>query len=203
MPARTDRRQPARRGVLAALAAATVAAACGPTSSTEEAAVQIGGPFSLVDQTGARVTDQDLRGRPFVVYFGFTFCPDVCPLALSKLAVALDELGPDAERFQAVLITVDPERDTPEQLALYVGNNGFPKGLMGLTGTQEEIRAVADAYRVHYKKIESPQTTASYLMEHSSVLYLMDADGRFAGVFTHASTPQEIADGLRRHLEGA
>jgi protein SCO1/2 len=121
-------------------------------------------------------------------------------LALSKLALALDELGPDGERFQTVFITIDPERDTPEQLALYVGNYGFPKNLMGLTGSLEEIDAVADAYRVHYKKIESPQTTASYLMEHSSVLYLMDADGRFADVFTHASTAQEIAESLRRHL---
>jgi protein SCO1/2 len=111
-------------------------------------------------------------------------------------------LGPDADRFRTVFITVDPERDTPEQLALYVGNNGFPNDLIGLTGSPEQIRAVADAYRVHYKMIPSQETTAPYLMEHTSVLYLMDADGRFAGVFTHASTPEEIAEGLRRHLAG-
>ncbi len=138
-----------------------------------------------------------------MVYFGFTFCPDVCPLALNKLALALDLLEPaEAERFQTVFITVDPERDTPEQLALYVGNYGFPRDLMGLTGSPEQISAVADAYRVHYKRIESRETTAPYLMEHTSVLYLMDAEGRFAGVFTHASTPEEIAEGLRRHLAG-
>jgi protein SCO1/2 len=193
---------PLLRCALAAAALVLAAAGCSPPGSDRSAqeAVPIGGPFSLIDHTGARVTDQDLRGRPFVVYFGFTFCPDVCPLALNRLALALDELGPDAEQFQTVLVTIDPERDTPEQLALYVGNYGFPKNLIGLTGTPEDIQAVADAYRVHYKKIESPQTTAPYLMEHTSVLYLMDADGRFAGVFTHASTAQEIADGLRRHL---
>jgi protein SCO1/2 len=169
-------------------------AACG------EPPVAIGGPFSLVDETGETVTDRDLRGRPFVVYFGFTFCPDVCPLALTKLGLALDMLGPDADRFQTIFITIDPERDTPEQLALYVRSHGFPKNLIGLTGSPEQIRAVADAYRVYYKKIQSQQTTAPYLMEHTSVLYLMGADGRFADVFTHAATPEEIAEGLRRLL---
>jgi protein SCO1/2 len=186
-----------RRALAAAIAAfATLLAACGEQAT-------IGGPFSLTDTTGATMTDKDLRGRPFVVYFGFTYCPDVCPLALNKLALALDMLGPEADRFQTVLITIDPERDTPEQLALYIKNYGFPKNLIGLTGTPEQIRAVADAYRVHYKKVEPRDTTAGYLMEHSSVLYLMDARGRFAGVFTHASTPEEIAEGLRRHLAGA
>jgi protein SCO1/2 len=209
VPARSHRPRLPRHGVartIAALAALGVlsgalAGCAPPAATTDESAITIGGPFSLVDHTGARITDQDLRGRPFVVYFGFTYCPDVCPLALNKLALALEELGPDAEQFQTLLITIDPERDTPEQLALYVGNYGFPSNLIGLTGTPEEIQAVADAYRVHYKKIESPQTTASYLMEHSSVLYLMGADGRFVNVFTHASTPEEIAEGLRRHLQ--
>ena len=185
----------------AALLGLALLSACNaPPAAEEEERIPIGGPFALVDQTGSPVTDQDLMGRPFVVYFGFTFCPDVCPLALNRLALALDQLGPDAARVQSVFITVDPERDTPAQLALYVENYGFPSDLIGLTGDPEAVRAAADAYRVHYKKIESGDTAAPYLMEHTSVLYVMDADGRFAEVFTHASTPEEIADGLRRTL---
>ena len=183
---------------------AVALAGCGQAGGGDQdtSADLIGGPFALVDHTGAPFTDQDLRGRPFLVFFGFTYCPDVCPLTLNKLAVALDTLEPQqADAFQTVLITVDPERDTPEQLALYVQNYGFPNNLRGLTGPIEDIQAVADAYRVHFRKIESADTASEYLMEHSSVLYLMDADGRFATVFTHASTPTEIADGLRRHLE--
>lgn len=186
-------------GVLA-LGTAALAAGCGEKPADS---VEIGGPFELVDQTGAPFTDRDLRGKPFIVFFGFTFCPDACPLALTKVAIALDALGPDGDRFQTVFISVDPERDTPEQLALYVQSNGFPKNLIGLTGSPEAIASVAAAYRVHYKKIESAQTTGGYLMEHSTVLYLMDARGRFAGVFTHASTPDEIAEGLRQHLAQA
>lgn len=203
-------------GLVAALTAAALTAGCGgqtdgqtggqtgdgAAQTSQVSTVPIGGPFTLVDQTGAEFTDQDLLGKPFIVYFGYSYCPDVCPLALNKLKLALDMLGPDADRFRTVFITVDPERDTPEQLALYVGNYGFPKDLIGLTGTSEQIANVADEYRVHYKRVESPETTAPYLMEHTSVLYLMDAEGRFADVFTHASTPEEIADGLRRRLSG-
>lgn len=176
-----------------------MASACGP--STDDAGVPIGGSFSLIDQDGAPVTDDDFAGRPMIIYFGFTYCPDVCPLALNKLAIALEIVGDGADTFQPILITIDPERDTPEQLALYVGSYGFPNGLMGLTGPLEDIQAVADAYRVHFKKIDSPDTAADYLMEHTSVLYLMDENGRFADAFTHASTPQEIADRLQRYLD--
>lgn len=160
----------------------------------------IGGPFALTDQDGRAFTNRDLRGKPFVVFFGFTFCPDACPLALTKVRLALDSMGADADRIQTVFITIDPERDTSEQLALYVKSNGFPNGLIGLTGTPEEIQAVADEYRVHYRRIESDDNSAGYLMEHSTVLYLMDSNGRFAGVFSHGSTPDEIAEGLRQQL---
>jgi protein SCO1/2 len=200
---RTIARGSSRRSALAALGALVFAASCGaPDDAGGSQEIMIGGPFALIDQTGAPFTDQDLRGRPFIVFFGFTYCPDVCPLALTKVALALEELGPDAERFQSVFITIDPERDTPQLMARYVENNGFPNNLIGLTGTLEQIDAVADAYRVHYKKIESGENAASYLMEHSSVLYLMDAEGRFVDVFTHASTPEEIALSLRSHLAG-
>lgn len=192
-----SRRALVRAGLGGAVVGGLGLAAC---SDGETDAVAIGGPFELVDHTGAPFTDRDLLGKPFVVFFGFTFCPDACPLALTKTAIALDSLGDDADRFRTVFISIDPERDTPEQLALYVQANGFPKDLIGLTGSPEQIASVAQAYRVHYKKIESEETTGGYLMEHSTVLYLMDARGRFAGVFTHASNPDEIAQGLREHI---
>jgi len=176
--------------------------ACGqPSSDDANGGVPIGGPFSLINQDGARVTDADFAGRPMVIYFGFTYCPDVCPLSLNKLAIALEIVGDEADAFQPILITIDPERDTPEQLALYVASHGFPEHLVGLTGTLEEIQAVADAYRVYFSKVNSPDTAADYLMDHTSVLYLMDANGRFADAFTHASTPQEIAERLQRYLD--
>jgi protein SCO1/2 len=199
-PCRRPSLAPTRRSlVLTGLGGVALGALAG-CGEAQTDAVAIGGPFELIDHTGAPFTDRDLRGRPFIVFFGFTFCPDACPLALTKVAIALDSLGADADRFQTVFISIDPERDTPEQLALYTQGNGFPRNLIGLTGSPEAIAAVAQAYRVHYKKIESEETTAGYLMEHSTVLYLMDARGRFAGVFTHASTPDEIAEGLRQHL---
>lgn len=192
---------PQRFASVLAVGLALMASACGPSTDDTNAGVPIGGAFSLIDQDGAPVTDADFAGRPMIIYFGFTYCPDVCPLALNKLAIALEIVGDGADTFQPILITIDPERDTPEQLALYVASYGFPDGLMGLTGPLEDIQAVADAYRVHFKKIDSPDTAADYLMEHTSVLYLMDENGQFADAFTHASTPQEIADRLQRYLD--
>jgi protein SCO1/2 len=193
--------RPALLRFAAVLAAVALAAAgCARENEAGSTDIAIGGPFSLVDHTGRRVTEQDFLGKPFLVFFGFTNCPDACPLAFTRLGLAFEEMGADAERFQTLFITVDPERDTPEQMALYVHSNGFPNNLIGLTGTPEEIRAVADAYRAHYRKIESPETVAEYSMQHPTTLYLMDADGRFAAVI-HPSTPAEIADGLRRYLD--
>ena len=117
----------------------------------------IGGPFTLTDHTGKRVTDQDFRGRNMLVFFGFTFCPDVCPSALQVMSAALDKLGPKAERFVPILITVDPERDTPMQLASYV--QSFHPRLVGLTGTPAEIDAVVKAYRVYVRKVADPKST--------------------------------------------
>jgi protein SCO1/2 len=116
----------------------------------------VGGPFTLTDHTGKRVTDQDFHGRTMLVFFGFTFCPDVCPSGLQVMSAALDKLGPKAERVVPILITVDPERDTPAQLALYVSS--FHPRLIGLTGTPAEIEAVAKAYRAYVKKVEDPKS---------------------------------------------
>ncbi len=163
-------------------------------------AADVGGPFTLTAHTGARVTEADFRGRPMLVFFGFTYCPDVCPLTLQKLSIALDALDADGDAFQPIMISVDPERDTPEALAAYVDSNGFPDQLIGLTGSLDEIRAAAKAYRVHFEKSEDPDSTASYTVDHTSIIYLMDDEGRFVKPFTHAQTPAQIAEGLRTYL---
>lgn len=162
----------------------------------------IGGAFTLVDQTGQTVTDADFAGRPMLIYFGFTYCPDICPTSLQVMAAALDRL-PDAQRaqFQPLLITVDPERDTPEALASYVDSPAFPEGLTGLTGSEDQVREAARAYRVYYRRVEDDGTLAEYTMDHSSLIYLMGREGEFVEVFPHQATPDQIASRLQQFLE--
>ena len=158
----------------------------------------VGGPFTLTDHNGRRVTDQDFRGRYMLVFFGFTFCPDVCPTALQLTAAALDRLGAKAERVTPLFISVDPERDTPEQLKIYVAS--FHPRLVGLTGTTNEIAAVARAYRVYFKRVKDERSAAGYTVDHSSIVYLMGPDGRFITHFTHATSPDAMVAALQRHL---
>jgi protein SCO1/2 len=159
----------------------------------------VGGPFTLTDQTGKRVTDRDFRGKFMLVYFGFSNCPDVCPTALQVMAAALDKMGPSAERITPVLITVDPEHDTPALLASYVAS--FHPRLVGLTGSQTEIDVVAKAYRVYAKKVPDPKSTAGYTMDHSSIIYVIGPDGSYRSHFTHATAPETIADRLTAMLQ--
>ncbi len=156
----------------------------------------IGGPFRLVDQNGGTVTDGDLKGKWSLVYFGYTHCPDACPTALNDIAIALDELGPQRSAVRPVFITVDPERDTPEVLKSYV--TSFDAPILALTGTPEEIAQAAKGYRVYYAK--HPEAGGDYSMDHSSVIYVMDPEGRFTASFTHQSTPEEIAERLKKLL---
>jgi protein SCO1/2 len=159
----------------------------------------VGGPFSLIDQTGRRVTDQDFRGRHMLVYFGFTYCPDICPSALQLMTAALDELGPKADKIQPIFITVDPERDTPEQLAKYV--TSFHPRLIGLTGSLPEIQSVAKAYRVYFQKAKDENSSAdAYTMDHTSIIYLMGPDGGYVTHFTHATPLKAIVEQLRKAL---
>lgn len=151
----------------------------------------VGGAFSLVDQTGKRVTEKDFLGRPMLVMFGFTYCPDVCPSGLQVLSAALDQLGPKADRIQPVFISVDHERDNPEQLALYL--KSFHPRLIGLSGTAAEIATAAKAYRVYYKRVDDPKSTAGFTYDHSSLIYLMGPDGRYLAHFPHSTTPDKIA----------
>ena len=142
----------------------------------------VGGPFTLTDHNGRRVTDADFRGKYMLIMFGFTYCPDICPSGLQVMSAALDQLGAKADKIVPVFISVDPERDTPEQLAQYV--QSFHPRLVGLTGTAEEIAAAAKAYRVYYKKVADAKSTAGFTYDHSALIYLMGPDGAYVTHFT-------------------
>jgi protein SCO1/2 len=159
----------------------------------------LGGPFSLVDHTGRAVTEADFAGRFLLVYFGFTYCPDVCPTELGTIAAALDALEDQGARVTPVLITVDPERDTPEALADYVSR--FHPRMVGLTGTPQQIAAVARAYRVFYAKVNRPEMT-QYLVDHSSFIYLVGPDARVRALFRPEMAPEAIAQAIRGQLRG-
>jgi protein SCO1/2 len=155
----------------------------------------IGGPFSLADQDGRTFTDADLKGKPTLLYFGYTFCPDVCPTSLLLMENAAEQLGADGPRkVNLVFITIDPERDTQKLMKGYVTN--FGSTFEGLTGTPEQIASVAHAYDVYYEKVAG-KDGAPYLMAHSSIIYLLDRQGGFIGHFPHDSTPEEIAKALK------
>lgn len=176
-------------------------ASAGPASCRANAGAPIGGPFELVNQYGQTVTADDLKGRPALVFFGFTYCPDVCPMTLARLDVAIEQAGPRArDAYQVVMISVDPERDTPEQMAAYLSIEAFPDGIIGLTGTPEQIDAAAKAYKAAYAKVDAPDSVAGYTMDHSSFIYAMEPDGGFEGLITHNQTPDEIAQCLRQYL---
>lgn len=159
---------------------------------------RIGGPFSLIDDAGNPVTDEDFRGRYMLVYFGFTYCPDVCPTSLNRNMQALDLLGEaQAKKVQPILISVDPERDTPSHLKEYVGH--FSPDMRGLTGTPEQVAAAAKAYAVYYAKVPGDDP-ANYLVDHTSITYLMGPDGKFVQHFRHDLPPDEMAEQLRKLL---
>ena len=151
----------------------------------------IGGAFTLTDNTGKRVTDQDFRGKYTLVFFGFTSCPDICPAGLQLIAGALEKLGTKAQRITPIFISVDPQRDTPEKLAAYVKN--FDTRLVGLTGTPEEIAAVAKAYKVYYAKVPSKERPDDYTMDHTSIIYVMDPKGEFVTHFTTSTSVDDMA----------
>lgn len=160
----------------------------------------IGGPFTLVDHTGRTVTEATLAGRWSLIYFGYTYCPDMCPTSLSVMTQALDALNPAvAGKVTPVFVTVDPERDTVEQLALY--HESFHPGFLMLTGTPEQVRTAAKAYRVYYRRAESDSAT-EYLMDHSSITFLMNPDGDYVTHFGHDATPGDMADTLRKLVRG-
>ena len=159
--------------------------------------IALGGAFSLQDHNGQRVTEGAFAGRLGLIYFGFTYCPDVCPTELGLMASALDLLGPDASRVLPVLITIDPARDTAAALADYVSR--FHPALIGLTGTEEEIAIAARAFRVYYRKIQPPGAS-DYLMDHSSFIYLVGPDGKVRQLFRPNTPPETIAAAIRGQI---
>lgn len=159
--------------------------------------VTVGGPFALTDTTGVAVTEATYRGRWMLVYFGYTFCPDVCPTELQTIVAAFDRLGPAAAPIVPIFITVDPDRDTQAALAEYV--KLFDDRLVGLTGTKDQIAAAAKSYRVYYAKT-TPKDASSYLMDHSSFIYLIGPDGGFRALYRHGISVQELADALKLRL---
>ena len=165
----------------------------GPQGATVTAPeVKIGGPFTLTDQTGKQVTEADFRGKYMLIFFGYTYCPDVCPTSLTQISTAMDILGDKAKQVVPTLVTIDPDRDTPEVLKDYVAH--FHPSVVGLTGTPEQIKQVAKAYRVYYAKVPSEAGNKDdYLMDHSAVIYLMGPDGKFVAHFTNTTDGETMA----------
>ena len=168
----------------------------GPTVSGK---ALIGGPFSLVDGTGKRVSEQTYRGRYMLVFFGFTSCPDVCPAGLQLMSAALEKIGPKADRITPLFITLDPERDTPEKVASFVKN--FNPRIVGLSGTPGDIASVAKAYRVYYQKVPiEGGAPGNYSLDHSSIIYLMDPKGEYVTHFTPTTTVEQLTAKLDKSL---
>ncbi|WP_428527874.1 SCO family protein [Roseibium sp.] len=159
----------------------------------------IGGPFELVSGDGETVTDQTLAGKPTVLFFGFTYCPDVCPTTLSELQGWIEVLGPDADKLNYAFVSVDPERDTPDVMRDYVG--AFDDRILALTGSRENVDAMLKAYRVYAKRV--PLDDGDYTMDHSAAVYLMNADNKFVGTIAYGEVEETALAKLKRLIENA
>jgi protein SCO1/2 len=184
---------------LLALAAAPLAGCKGASQgSGASAAGRIGGPFSLIDTDGKPVTERALLGKPTAIFFGFTSCPEVCPTTLANMTLWLKDLGSDADTLNVVFVSVDPERDTPDQLKTYLSN--FDSRIHGFTGSPEAIDQAAKVYRIYYKKV--PLDGGGYTMDHSSAIYLFDRQGRFVEPIGYGAPPERAEAQLRALLAG-
>lgn len=161
----------------------------------------IGGAYTLINQNGETVSQADALGKPQLIYFGFSYCPDICPTALQKMGAAQARIDPDGDKLNYIFISVDPERDTPESLKLYVTANGFPKGLTGLTGTPDQVETAKTAFKVYSQKVPTPESASDYTVDHSDIMYLMDKDGEFVEFFFGKSTVPEMAARINLHLK--
>ena len=164
----------------------------------------VGGPFQMTDQTGRPVDQHVLDGRFSAVFFGYVTCPDICPATLQTLAAVQSKLGADASNFRVVFVSVDPERDTPRLVGTYLGEPGFPPGAVGLTGTKEQVAAIAKAYHVYFAY--TPRTAAQgggYDVSHSGPIYLMDPKGRMVAALSEAQGPDAMAEQVRKAMRGA
>ena len=183
-------------GVAAGLAASLWLMPNGGRAALTPAA--IGGPFTLTDQRGQTRTDRDFRGKLMLVTFGYTHCPDVCPLTVAAIGEALDQLGPQADQVAGIFVSVDPQRDTPQVLGEYVAS--VSNRMVALTGTPDQVAAAARAYRVYYRIGSDAATNPNYSVDHTALFYLMDRDGRFVQHFTHQTPSDAIAAVIRRML---
>jgi protein SCO1 len=163
------------------------------------AAASIGGPFTLTDQTGATVTQATLQGHPTAMFFGYTFCPDVCPTTLFEMTGWLEKLGPDADKLKVYFVTVDPERDTQEALASYL--SAFDPRIKGLTGSREAIDKIVKEYRIYARKV--PLDSGGYVMDHTASIYLLDSDAIFTGTIDYQEDPDIALQKLRRLIEAS
>ncbi len=193
-----------RRWLWPAIVAAVVLAAAFATllyasGGGGGAATAIGGPFRLTTQQGATLSDADLKGKPFAVFFGFTHCPEVCPTTLTEMTEALKQLGPEADNLKVLFISVDPTRDTPDYLSLYL--QSFDPRIVGLTGTEDEIAAVGKEYRAFWEKV--PLDNGDYTMNHTATIFLMDANGRFTGTIAYGEEMQTRIAKLKRLVDGS
>lgn len=169
----------------------------GPRSPVTTGKALIGGPFNLTDHTGKRVTERDFVGRPMLVMFGFTSCPDICPAGLQVLTAAIEKLGEQGKGITPIFISLDPERDTPPKLKDYLSS--FHPALVGLTGSTEDVTAAAKAYRVYFKKVKD-ESGSGYTIDHSSFYYLMDAKGEFLTHAPHSTSAEALSVRLKSVL---
>jgi protein SCO1/2 len=183
-------------GLVLFMGAAFLVSGRSPVPAVATGPSAIGGAFALTDQDGKTVTDQSMKGKPFLVFFGFTHCPDICPTALFDVSEVLGKLGPDADRVGALFVTVDPARDTPAKLKDYLSS--FNPRLRGLTGDEAAVTAMTKAYRVYFKKV--PLQGDDYTMDHTALVYLMDKEGRFVAPFNLKRPPEQAAADLKKYL---
>lgn len=197
------------RVLLSVIAGAIIAAAIAwvqvkdapmpPARERVVAGTKIGGPYTLTDHTGKTVTEKDFSDTYKVIYFGFTYCPAICPTELQKMMVALGQAGPAAEKIRPIFVTVDPERDTVPVMAAYVAQ--FSPRLTGLTGTREQVDAALKAYKIYARKVDDP-AAGDYTMDHSSYIYLMTPGDQLLGVFGIDSKPADIVKAIQTHIDG-
>lgn len=191
--------------VLSASFIAGLASCTEPTARVGKTVVSgeadIGGAFALVNQDGTVQTQADFEGKPQLIYFGFSYCPDICPTALQKLGAVQATVDKKGDKLNYIFISVDPERDTPESLKLYVGANGFPERLTGLTGSQAQVDAAKAAFKVYSQKVETPESAGDYTVDHSDIIYFMDASGKFLDIFTGRSSALDISARVKSHLK--
>lgn len=170
----------------------------GAAETASEGVASVGGPFQMVNQDGQAVDQTLLDGKWSLVFFGFTYCPDYCPTTLTGLAATKQRMGAAADDLQIVFVSVDPARDTPEALKDYLSSDGFPRGVIGLTGTPEQVAETARVYRAYFQKVGEGET---YTMNHSLTVYLMGPDGKFRSALTHDLGPERSAQLIERVMK--